>query len=126
MQIFWFLLSTSDEAPNTSETELTDKYRSSKNFCVMSGDAARPSKALCLERVVAKGWIKWRSLPDTDWGRRAERTGRKTTHHELFQGKFKTIKLYLDDTGASAAKLAEGIPGCVNTLDLHCSFIYLF
>lgn len=92
----------------------------------MSGDAARSSKALCLESVAAKGWIKWRSLPDTDWGHTAERTRRKTTHHELFGRKSKTIKLYLDDMGASAAKLPEGIPGRVNALDLCCGFIYFF
>lgn len=89
----------------------------------MQPDQAKHSR---LERAVAKERIKWRNLPDTDWDYTAKRTGKTKTHHELFERKSKTIKLYLDNMGASATKLAEGISGCVKTLDLYCSFIYLF
>lgn len=81
------------------------------------------AKHFCLERAVAKEWIKWRNLLDTDWDHTAERTGTTKTHHKLFERKSKTIKLYLYNMGTSAAKLAEEIPVCVKTLDLHCSLI---
>lgn len=84
------------------------------------------AKHFCLERAVAKEWIKWRNLQDTNWNYTAERAGTTKTCHKPFERKSKTIQLYLDNMGTSAAKLAEGIPGCVKTLDLQCSFIYLF
>lgn len=78
------------------------------------------------QRAVAKELMKWRNVPDTDWDHTAERTGTTKTHHKLFERKSTAIKLYLDNMGTSAAKLAEGIPDCVKTLHLCCSFIYLF